>query len=216
MFGPWRESNASALPGKTPTEKRARFLVQEDFLSYGFDRYSELVLRLRTVGKEPLLGVMTGRFQEKDIAWFKQWAAEARFTPEDELNCVKQAFAQLEFLKIAQHTPGFEDIAKATLEIPSIWTVLRTWNIGCFFSYDFKSVQQLDGKPYGLEAANVFTLPFSLTMFGKHVADGTWLTTTARPPLLASAGVLGLTVGPPDNKGKYLELRVIAARNAKP
>jgi hypothetical protein len=41
-----------------------------------------------------------------------------------------------------------------------------------------------------------------------------WLATAARPPLLASAGVLALTVGPPDNKEKYLELHVIAARNA--
>lgn len=216
MFGPFAETDGSIRPGEAVPEKHARFLVQEGFLSFGFDRYCEMVLRLRTIGQEPRLGVMTGRFTEKDIAGFKHWADQARFTAEDELVCVKLAFAEIEFLKIAQHTPGFKEIAQATVEIPSVWTVLRTWNIGVFFCFDFKNVRRLDGDPYGLGSSAIDALPFGLTMFGKHVADGTWLVTLARPPLLASAGVLALTVGPPDNKGKYLELRVIAARNAPP
>jgi hypothetical protein len=216
MFGPWRDSDASISAATTVPEKQARFLVQQDFLSFGYDRYCELVLRLRTIGQEPRLGVMTGRFPEKSIAWFKQWAKDAKFTPEDELICVKQAFAVLEFLKIAQHTPGLKEIVEATVKIPSVWTVLRTWNVGGSFDFDFKNVQRSDGKSYGLDSSNVYTLPFSFTMFGKNFARGTWLATAARPPLLASAGVLALTVGPPENKEKFLELRVIAARNAPP
>ena len=218
MFGPMRDTDASTSnrPAEAVREEDARFLVQQDFLSFGFDRYCEMVLRLRTVGQEPRLGIMTGRFSDKAITWFKQWAAEAKFTPEDELVCVKQAFALVEFLKIAQHTPGLAEIARATIDFPSIWTVLRTWSFGASFNFDFKNVQKLDGKPFGIESSTVYVLPFGLTMFGKKVAKGTWLATAARPPLLASAGVLGLTVGPPDNNGKYLELRVIAARNAVP
>jgi hypothetical protein len=216
IFGPLRDTDTSNQPAKPVVEKHARFLVQQDFLSFGFDRYCELVLRLRGLGQEPRLGVMTGRFPEKDIAWFKQWAEQARFTRDDELICVKQAFAMVEFLKIAQRTPGFEQIAKATVEIPSIWSVLKTWNIGMNFSIDFKNVKRFEADSKEMAASIVYSLPFSLTMFGKHVANGTWLATAARPPLLASAGVLCLTVGPPDNKEKHLQLRVIAARNAQP
>jgi hypothetical protein len=92
----------------------------------------------------------------------------------------------------------------------------RCIDLGGSFDFDFKNVQRSDGKPYGLESSNVYTLPFSFTLFGKNFAKGTWLATAARPPLLASAGVLALTVGPPENKEKFLELRVIAARSAPP
>jgi hypothetical protein len=216
MFGPFRDTDASVRPAESAPEKRARFLVHEDFLSFGYDRYCEMVLRLRAIGQEPRFGVMTGPFSEKDIAWNKRWAKQAGFTPEDESVSVKQAFALVEFFKIAEHTPGLKDIAEATVEIPSIWSVLRTRKLGVYFDYDWKNVQRLDGKIFGLESSNVYVLPFGLTMFGKHVANGSWLATAARPPLLASAGVVGLTVGPPDNKEKYLELHVIAARNASP
>ena len=216
MFGPFRDTDASVRPAESAPEKRARFLVQEVFLSFGFDRYCELVLRLRAIGQEPRLGITTGPFPEKDVVWNKHWAEKAGFTPQDEAVSVKQAFALLEFLKIAEHTPGLREIAEVTVEMPSIWSAVRRWNFGCYLNFDFKNVARLDGQPYGLESANVYTLPFSLTMFGKHFANGSWLATAARPPLLASAGVVGLTVGPPDNKEKYLELHVIAARNAPP
>jgi hypothetical protein len=216
MFGPLREADAAAQSSEPVPERHARFLIQEDFLSFGYDRYCELILRLRTLGLVPRIGVMTGRFPEKDIAWSKRWAEKAGFTSADELINVKYAFALVEFLKIAQRTPGFKEIVEATIEIPSIWSVLRTRKLGYSFNDDWKSVQRLDGKPFGLESSNVYVLPFGLTMFGKHVANGSWYATAARPPLLASAGVVGLTVGPPDNKEKYLELHVIAARNALP
>ena len=89
-------------------------------------------------------------------------------------------------------------------------------NFGLWFSYDWKSVVRSSGEPYGLAFPVTYALPFSLTMFGKHIANGSWLVTEARPPMLASAGIVGLAVEPPDNKGKRLELRVIAARNAPP
>jgi hypothetical protein len=216
MFGPLRDPDGAVRSSGAVAEKRARFLVQEDFLSFGYDRFGELGLRLRAIGQEPRLGIMTGRFSEKDIAWYKRWVETTGFTPEDELICVKQSFALVEFLKIAQHTPGFKEIVEATIEIPSIWSVVQTRSFSTYFTYDWKNVQRLDGTPYGLASSGVYVLPFGLTMFGKHVANGSWLATAARPPLLASAGVVGLTVGPPDNKEKYLELHVIAARNASP
>ena len=120
----------------------------------------------------------------------------------------------LEFLKIAQHTPGFREIVEATIRIPSIWTAVKHLNFGASFDYDFKNIQRLDGKTYGLASPNACVLPFGLIVFGKRVASGTWLATSPRPPLLASAGILALTVEPTDNTGKHLELRVIAARNA--
>ena len=216
MFGPLREATAVAPSSEPVLEKHARFLVQEDFLSFGYDRFGELILRLRTLGLVPGIGVTTGRFSEKDIVGGKRWAEKAGFTSADELICVKQGFALVEFLKIAQRTPGFKEIVEATIEIPSIWSVLRTRKLGVFFDYDWKSVQRLDGTPYGLASSGVYVLPFGLTMIGKHVANGSWFATAARPPLLASAGVVGLIVGPPDHKEKYLELHVIAARNAPP
>ena len=216
MYGPLGEAEGGAPSSEAVPEKHARFLIQEDFLSLGYDRYCELVLRLRALGLVPLIGIRTGQFSAKDIAWAKSWAEKAGFTSADELVCVKYAFALVEFLKLAQHTPGLKEIVAATVEIPSIWTVLRTRQLGVTFDDDWKNIRRLDGKPFGLESANVYALPFSLTMFGKLVAKGTWLATAARPPLLASAGVVALTVEPPDQKGKRLELRVIAARNAPP
>jgi len=216
MFGPLREADAATKSSNPVPEKQARFLVQEDFLSFGYDRFGELILRLRTLGQVPDIGIFTGRFSEKDIAWYRRWAEKAGFTSADELICVKQAFALVEFLKIAQRTPGIKEIVEATIEIPSIWSVLRTRKLGVYFQYDWKNVQRLEGTPYGLASSGVYVLPFGLTMIGKHVANGSWFATAARPPLLASAGVVGLIVGPPDHKEKYLELHVIAARNAPP
>jgi hypothetical protein len=211
MFGPFRETDA---PDARVREKTARFLVQQDYLSFGWDRMAELALRLREIGQEIKLGISTGKFSEEQIGWGKSWAAEARFTPEDETVCAKQGFAQVEFLMLADRTPGFRDIAKASVDMPSILSGLLTRNFGIWFSYDWKSVARHDAAQFGLSWDEPFySLPFSLTMFGKHVANGTWLTTAPKPPLLTCGGVVGLAISPPNRADKQLEFRVIAARN---
>jgi hypothetical protein len=212
MFGP---VSATDLPVTTVQEKTARFLVKEDFLRFGFDRLGDIVLRLRGVGQEIRLGVATGRFSEEQMRYGKRWAQEAGFTAEDELICVKQGFAQVEFLQIARLTPGFEDIVKATLDLPSIWSAVFKMNFGVWFSYDWKHVQRGPCGSFGLTTP-VYSMPFGLTMFGQHVANGSWLVTSARPPFLASAGILGLVIVPPNKLGKRLEMRVIAARHGGP
>jgi len=209
VFGPAANDSSD----RDIAEKRARFLVKEDYLGFGYDRMGELALRLRPLGKEISLGMATGKFSAEQIAWGQRWVEETGFTPDDELVCVKQAFAQVEFLQLARQTPGFEDILKATLDLPSIWTVLRTRNFGVWFSYDWKRLERRDGAAYGVSAP-VYSLPFKLTMFGRHVANGEWLATAAWPPFLASAGILGLMVSPPEKPEKRLEMRVIAARCA--
>lgn len=211
MFGPIRETDA---PSARIREKTARFLVQQDYLSFGWDRMGELVLRLREIGQEIKLGVATGKFSDDQIAWGKKWAAETGFTGEDEMVCAKQGFAQVEFLTLADRTPGFRDIAKASIDMPSMISALVTRKFGIWFNYDWKNVARHEAAELGLSCDSpLYSLPFSLTMFGKHVANGTWLTTEPKPPLLTCGGVLGLVIRPPNRNDKQLELRIIAARN---
>ena len=215
MFGPFQGGTAPATHMSTDEEKDAKFTVKEDFLSFGFDRMCEVALRLRKTGREINLGFATGPFSKDQVAWGKQWVQDTGFTPDDELTCAKQGFATVEFLSLAQHTPGLQDIVKATVEMPSVWSALRKMDFGLWFTCDWKNLVRLDGANQGL-AAPVYSLPFALTMFGSHVANGAWLVTAARPPLLMCSGVVGLVVMPPNNKDKRLEMRVIAARNAPP
>jgi hypothetical protein len=213
MFGPFFDSDARRTRISATGEKDARFNVKEDYLGFGFDHMCEMALRLRLTGREICMGFTTGPFPQDQIAWGKKWVQEAGFTRDDELVCAKQAFATVEFLSVAQHTPGLQDIVRATVQMPSVWTGLWKMKFGLFFSYDWKHLVLLDGTAQGMTAP-VYSLPFGLTAFGCHVADGTWFVTAAHPPLLACAGVIGLTVMPPDEKDKRLEIRVIAARNA--
>jgi hypothetical protein len=207
MFGPvLREP---ALADGWP-ERRARFTLSEDFLVFGFDRMCELALRLRERGEEIRMGFTTGPFPPDQIAWDKAWAARTGFTRADELVCAKQGFATVEFLMLADRTPGFRDIVTAAVKKPSLWTAVRRMNFGLFFNYDWKRLIRDDGAKYGVKDP-VYTLPFALTVFGTHVANGAWIVTAARPPLLACAGVIGLIIEPPDSPSKRLEMRVIAA-----
>ena len=215
MFGPFQDGTATGTQMPAVAEKAARFTVKEDFLSFGFDRMCEVALRLRPIGREINLGFATGPFSKEQIGWGKQWVRDTGFTPDDELTCAKQGFATVEFLSLAQHTPGLQDIAQAAVEMPSLWSALRKMDFGKWFNYDWKKVTRLDGTPQGFSAP-VYALPFGLTMFGSHVANGTWLVTAARPPLLACSGVLGLTVTPPNGKDKRLEMRLVAAHTALP
>ncbi len=208
MFGP---VTAAPPPTSGWPEKHARFTLRENFLSFGFDRMGDVVLRLRAVNDEIRVGFMTGAFAADQLAWGKDWARRVGFTREDELVCAKQAFATYEFLQLALHTPGFKEIFEATIKKPSIWTAVRKRNFGCFFNYDWARVTRLDGAAFGV-TDQVYQLPFQLLLFGTHVADGVWTVTAARPPLLACAGILGLTIVPPDRLNKRLELRVLAAQ----
>ena len=210
MFGPVLREPAPT--GDWPV-KQARFTLDEDFLSFGFDRMCDLALRLRERGEEIRLGFTTGPFPPDQIAWGKAWAARTGFTRDDEMTCAKQSFATVEFLMLADRTPGFREILTAAVKKPSLWTAIRRMNFGLFFRYDWKRLTRADGAGYGVEDP-VYTLPFALTVFGTHVANGAWVVTAARPPLLACAGVIGLIVEPPDRPGRRLEMRVIAAQNA--
>lgn len=214
MFGPVRESEISTDLLDSIGEKRARFILREDYLSFGFDRWAELILRLQRIGQEIRLGMATGPFSPEQVAKGQRWIAEVGFSTEDELVCARQAFAQVEFLKLAQNTPGFREILAETLELPSFWSVLRTTNRGTWFNYDWKNVRQLEGTNFGLNSTTLASLPFGLTMLGKHVANGQWVATSARPPFLTSAGIVGLVIESPSQKSRRLELRVISARSA--
>ena len=106
----------------------------------------------------------------------------------------------------------------SVLEVPW-WSILRSGGKAPRIEIDMEatlsSVRQLDAAGWGLGAsAKVYAYPFQLDLNGKPALLCQLAVVPPQPPLLVSAGIIGLAAGRPDGKGPVLTLQVIASRVA--
>ncbi len=194
-----------------PADKiETRLVIANDFLACGFDTMAKIAIRIREKGFYPSMGFKTAPPSASELEFSKSWAAKAGFTREDEEQFAKQSFAVVEFLDIANKTPGLKDLAQSIIGRPSILSGLLSLDFGIFFAYEWDRVAPVQVIPN----REVYLLPFTLHMYHKDVTSGEWYITSPLPPLLTTAGVIALRVRSLKYNNRSLEMRVLSAQGA--
>lgn len=210
MFGPC-ELNPQAATVARPHQ--AHLLVRSDFLSAGFNRYCEIVLRLPEAKRDFPYFISSSPFPPERISHDKPVAQAIGLQLEDERAIAALGPALDEFLKIAERTPGLKELVLAIADLPPIWRWVFGGQTGFYF--DPLKMAQLDGSAWGLPGTPVYRAPFTYWLNGARAMKGVFFFTSPKPPLLTCAGIVALEVESPKHPERRLELRVLAARHAQ-
>ncbi|MES1167457.1 MAG: hypothetical protein ABUL68_05580, partial [Pseudomonadota bacterium] len=210
MFGPFAEADPAAA-GDVP-EKNARLVVQEEFLRFGFARFSELVLGFHEAKKEFPFHIAGVRFPADLIAREKPQVLAAGLTRADEEVIAEINPSMNQFLAVAEHTPGLRELAFKVTDLPSLWSLLVNFQTG--FDLDPKGITRFDAAGWDLPASPAYRYPFAYTLRGTRVLEGVFFFASPAPPLQACAGIIGLIAQSPKHPEKRLDLRVLAAHLA--
>lgn len=188
------------LPGKRAPEgeEYARTVIGPEMLGLGLDR-----------GVRALLPVM------QTVAVNKRGgqAELPVMTAEDERAFGGLFVALTFFFNSVQATPGLRDILWDVVDKPSLWSIAKNLGIhaGLTFGDDLGPAETTGWAR--VEHA-LYRLPFMLNLNGTPALDCTLFVTTPKPPLLTSAGIVGMLAHTPGKPDRKLEIRVIAAYRA--
>jgi hypothetical protein len=204
---------------------RSRAFANAAFLGIGFKRACRLSVRVNEVGSR--LAERTGKpvtfeFASGTAPYTAERVAESRaslrdfaLTADEERAMVGSAPALLAFYEVVQRTPGLRDVLSCVVDVP--WfSILAHGGKAPAANIRSLSSQRLDPAPWGLSADHeIYSYPFILELNGKAALICQMAVVEARPPLLTSAGIVGLAARRPDGQGPQLMIRVVSARCAQ-
>jgi hypothetical protein len=212
-LGPFAESAKVGKPGKAP-EKTARFALNKGFLSLGLHHAAAAFHRFQQGPTRGTWSVGHKPFSGDEIAKGRELATRLQFTPEQERGLIGSIPALMSYFEVVQNSPGLSDIFFNVVDLPSAWSILRNRGIksvGILFAR--KGLMQTSAALWDLpESASAYHFPIDLHLNDHPALNLTFVVTSPQPPLLASAGVVGLLAEKPDDPEKYLTLRILSAR----
>ena len=226
VLGPYKRvadfNNPAQLKASMKDQKdvTTRILVNADFLRLGFDRACESVLAVREALKhQPALkqfnwNIGTKPYPPEVIKEMRAKADLLGLTPERERAFVGATPALQEFWHLASRTRGLQDIVKDVADLPW-WAIIRKGGeVKAQLKPLFSDSQRItvNGLRGGKETGYLF--PFGLEINDSPALSCTVMAVDPRPPLLASAGIVGIAAQAPDGKGPYLMVQMWAARLA--
>lgn len=216
LIGPARGSDRPGTE-KALVDKTARALVPAGFLRLGFDRAAGTLLRLDTVsGKDEglNLGISNGPFAAEVIARDKPIAERLGVTAEDERAVVGLVPALFAFFDVVIKTPGLKEIFFEMLDKLSLgWSVLtHGGNMQPTFGFNSEDIAVMDTSRWAANLPPAYDLMIPLALNGKPAVTCRFMATRPDPPLLVSAGIIGLHVKNPRDARRELVIRLVAAR----
>jgi hypothetical protein len=221
LIGPFRSDVKPGAKEKV-LEKQTRTLVNAELLGVGLDRAAAASLRLLSMDeadgtKKFDFQVSSRPFSAEMTAASRAQAAAADLTPEDERALAGLPLALLAFFGVAQKAPGLKEVLGEMLDKASLaWSALtHGGNLDPSFHVDSKHISVIDTAPWGTNLPVSYRLPVMVTLNAKPALDCQLVVTPPRPPLLASAGILGLVATPPEEKDRLLVIRLLAARSER-
>jgi len=186
-----------------PSEKEARALTSPAFLQLGFDRVCRTLAQLASTGGSTTASP----------------AAAAEKTPElseEQMRSFAGLFPTLTaFFGSIEKTPGLREILWDVVDKPSLWSLAKHRGITPGFNLNGAMGDSVDPAGWGVvTGTSLFQFGFELQLNGEPALLCTLFVTSPKPPLLASAGVLGIVAESPDRK-KRLDIRVLAAQRGR-
>jgi hypothetical protein len=220
----------NVVPGGTkrdiqaPKDIWSRALVNSEFLQLGFAQGTSTFMRLRDArvaraGTTEDGGEWSAQgtpYPEAEIAAARAMAETIGITAEDERAVFAVAPALQGFFGVAARTPGLSGILVTVVDIP-MWSIIARGGKMPNISFDniLPITARTDPQRWGLDAGvDAYETAFVFRLNDRPALVLRLAVVNPRPPLVASAGIVGLVAGRPDGKGPRLMIRLLASRLA--
>ena len=199
-------------PGKAP-EKSARFELNKGYLGLGLHHAAAA---FQILDEGPIRGhwhVSQKPFTEAQLAKGREVANRLQLGQERERAMIGTIPALLSYFEVVRQSPGLSDIFFEVVDLPSAWSLIRHVGIRSVDLRFNKGAGQTKPALWGLpESAPASHFPMVLDLNDQRALNLRFVVTSPNPPLLACAGVVGMLAEHPNEKDKYLTLRVVSAR----
>jgi hypothetical protein len=211
--GPFVEGKTAKL-----NEEMANLTLDKGFLGLGLDNAAAAVARLDlTKKRQGSFRSGTIKFPEEEVRNSKTFAAEWNLSPAEERALGGTFPALLSYFKIVQQTESLENILGEVIDRPSLLSIAANLGISNIeFNWQGARRSPLPASAWGMsDDIPIYEIPIIL-LLNKHPSlNITMIVTAPRPPLLTSAGILGVVGEKPGKSDPYMIIRIINARLAK-
>jgi hypothetical protein len=193
-------------PGKKPPteERKARTLVPPNFLALGLDEACRV-----------LVGVLHPPPKDGEApAPAAAPASPPALSAQEERTVGGMFPALVTFFNAAQTTPGIREIMWTVLDLPSAWSLVKHGGrIVPGFTFG-DNISAVEPAAWAMPDRGLFYLGLDLALNEQPALRVSFVVTSPAPPLLNTAGIVGLVAQSPTKKDKRMDLQVIAARRA--
>lgn len=190
-LGPYLPAPAEAkTAAKNAAKKQGRALVSEEYLTLGLDRAARV--RIETPAAGPA-------------------GSKPKPSIEDQKAAGGGVISLLQFFLIAQQIPGVNEIMGEVVDLPSVWTIVKS--LGKFspnLSDGNSTFAALDPAGWSLPARPLYRVPFGLGLNGKPMVNAAFFVIAPEPPLLTTAGIVGFTAESPSRKDRRMLIQVVS------
>ncbi len=189
--------------------RRARFVVNGEYLGLGLDQAAEAILNLADAETGRLgLEARNTEFGAEDTAANRQLLAERGLTEELEKSVVGAMPALMAFFNIAAQTPGLKEILFEVVDVPW-WKVIKSLGeLSTNFHFDGFRLRRVPDSP------GRYIIPLGVDINGATVLRTELVAGRAYAPLTTLAGITALYAGQPDGRGPRLAIALLSATAA--
>jgi hypothetical protein len=173
--------------------KRARAFVSPDLLAIGLDQSCRAMLRLLADHKADAPGAQ--KLSESDER------AVLGFFP-----------ALMTFFQTVEKSPGLRDILWDLIEKPSVWSVVKHRGVDLGLQLGDNSIAIAALPAWSGPALPHYRMSFELRLNDVPALECSLFVTQPVPPLLTTAGIIGIVAQPPGKPEKQLEIRLVGSR----
>jgi hypothetical protein len=198
-----------------PREDSATFSLDKGLLSMGLDRAAAITWRAVQMHESGAFYFGSSPPNAGQLSEARRVAERLHLTLEDERELAGGIPALFSYFDVVQHTEGLEDILFKVVRKPSLWSVIRHVGVKVNLRFDVKHVTPAKPEEWGLPTGSaIYYFPLGIDLNGQPALKVTFAVTSARPPLLACGGIIGMLAERPGDKETYLTLRIVSARLA--
>jgi hypothetical protein len=214
-IGPFVEQSGKPKVAKIHDDT-ASFKLDKGYLSLGLDRAAVAIARNSTNKTHGFFASGTQPFPPEQIKKSKASAIEWNPTPDEERALGGSYPALLSYFDVVQHTEGLESIMMNVIDRPSIWNLAANLGIRSVgFSWKGARLSSVPPAAWGLsDAIPIHEIPMVLMLNDHPSLDIVMIVTAPRPPLLTSAGILGVLASKPGKTEPSLTIRIISGHLA--
>jgi hypothetical protein len=214
-IGPFVEVDGKSKAAKLHDDK-ASFKLDKGYLSLGLDSAAAAIARNEGSKQHGTFASGTRPFPADQIKKSKESAVEWAVTPAEERALGGSYPALLSYFDVVQHTEGLENILMQVLDRPSLFSLARNLGIRSVgFSWKQARKSSVPPSAWGMaDEAPIYEIPMVLMLNDHPSLEFIMIVTAPRPPLLTSAGIIGVIAQKPGKKEPELTIRIISGRLA--
>lgn len=198
----------------------ARGLINPVFLAIGLHNTGDALTKLHQarsdgrVDPERKIGILNTPVSEEVVRDGLELVTKAGLTLDDERAIAGSVPAMLEFFNVAARSHGLREIIWEIIDKPSLWSIIRHFGrVEAGITFHSKGVRHISSEPWGMPGSvELYQIPFTLNLNDEPALDCVMIVTEPRPPLLTSAGIIGLTAHQPGTKDRRAVIRLLAAQ----